>query len=102
MSNFKERFHAAVHSVAAEMEAMDDAAFEKLLAEHRDGDIAQILREMDFSLIPESSVWELMHAEFIPSLPQVGHFRLGDYVAIQIEKPKPHGAMVPDECLTAA
>ena len=41
MSNFRKKFEEAVHAVAVEIEAMDEAAFEQMLAQHCDGDIAR-------------------------------------------------------------
>lgn len=99
MSDFRKKFEEAVHSVAAEIEAMDDATFEKMLAKHRDGDIAQILRELDFQLEPVFI--GMLHATFITAhaRPITQTLEVAEFVRFVDAQ---NYAGTPDECLTAA
>ena len=51
MSDFQKTFEKAVLEVAAEINAMDDSTFAQMLAQHRDGDVAQIMRESGVDLM---------------------------------------------------
>lgn len=101
MTDFRKKFEEAVHSVAAEIEAMDDEAFERMLAQHRDGDIAQILRELGAPVQSGPSVSVLFQLSFEPSATDIGHLKSSEQDMVPVKMLGSGSAALPDECLMA-
>lgn len=99
MSNFRKEFEKAVLDVAAEINAMDDAAFAQMLDQHREGDIVQILQDSDFFLASTSV--DMMHATFAPKLTQPVVPNLGKAEFVKVAATQPY-AWTSDEWLPAA
>lgn len=101
MTDFRKKFEEAVHSVAAEIEAMDDEAFERMLAQHRDGDIAQILRELDAPI--ESGPWVSVSFQlsFEPSVTNIGYLKSREQDMVPVLMLGSGSAALPEECLMA-